>query len=144
MNSFTIDASVVLKWVTYENELNLESAEQIFKNGLLKKLTLVAPTLLKAEVSNILLKKKKLTVSRIKNALKLISKTNMIFAELNNSLINKAIILAKKYDLSVYDGIYLATSELSRAPLITDDEKGLGKINKVILLKNYNRVKLQV
>ena len=48
-----------------------------------------------------------------------------------------AIKLAHQYDLSVYDGIYLATADQSKTQLISDDEKGHGKIKKVILIKDF-------
>ena len=136
MQTFTIDASIALKWVTFEKELYLDKAKQIFINGVKKKIILISPTLLKAEVANILLKKKKFSVRNVQKALRNIISANIIFTELNDSLINKAISLAKKYDLSVYDGIYLATSEFSKALLLSADEKGHGKIKEVILLKN--------
>lgn len=136
MKSYTIDASVALKWVSHEKEFNLETAKQIFISGVQRKIALIAPTLLKAEVANILLKKKKLTVANTKKALEIIKKANVIFTELNDPLIKISLKFAKKYDLSVYDGIYLAVSQLSRSPLISDDEKGHGKIKEVLLLKS--------
>ena len=137
MQSFTIDASVVLKWISREHEFNLEQAKQIFINAVQKKYTLITPSLLKAEISNILLKKKKLSVPQIKKGLSIIKKANLIYTELHDSLIDKSVLLAQEYNLSVYDGIYLATAELSKTLLISDDEKGHGKINNVILLKNF-------
>lgn len=137
MQSFTIDASIALKWVSYENELHIDKAKQIFISGVKKKIILISPTILKAEVANILLKKKKLSVKNIYKALNNIFNSNIIFTELNDSLIYKALKLAEKYDLSVYDGIYLATSEFSKAPLISADEKGHGKVKEVIMLKNF-------
>ena len=136
MQSFTIDAPVVLKWISHKNEPHLEQAKYFFLNGIQRKIHLIAPSLLKAEVTNILLKKKKLSVVHTRKALKIIGKSNIIFTELSDSLVIIAIKLAHQYDLSVYDGIYLACAEQSESILITDDEKGLGKINKVILLKN--------
>ena len=138
MQIFTIDASVALKWVTHEKELNLEQAKYIFMKSVKRNITLIAPTLLKAEVANILLKKKKLSMASTKKALMIIKKANVIFTELNDSLINVSLYFADKYNLSVYDGIYLATSHLSQTPLISDDEKGHGKIKEVVLLKNFN------
>ena len=69
MQIFTIDASVALKWVTHEKELNLEQAKYIFMKSVKRNITLIAPTLLKAEVANILLKKKKLSMASTKKAL---------------------------------------------------------------------------
>lgn len=137
MQSFTIDASVALKWVSGKDELLLEKAKNVFTQAVNKEITLITPTLLKAEVTNILLKKKKISVKDVQKALTIINRTNIIYVELTDKLIKKAIAQADKYDLSVYDGIYLACANLSKTALISADVKGHGKIKNVILLKDF-------
>jgi len=62
MQSFTVDASIALKWVSLEKELYLDKARLLFTKAVKKEIILIAPTLLKAEFANVLLKKKKLSV----------------------------------------------------------------------------------
>jgi predicted nucleic acid-binding protein len=138
MKTFTIDASVVLKWFSEENELYIAESRKVFINSVKRKITLLAPTLLKAEVSNILLKKKGFSKTQIQEALSIINKTHIVYIELSDSLIHKAVSEASKYNLSVYDGIYSAVALLSRTNLISDDNKGHGKLENVILLKDFS------
>ena len=59
------------------------------------------------------------------------------------NIMENAVKNAYKYDLSVYDGIFLAADQHYRGRLITDDEKlfnsccSKSKENGVILLKDY-------
>jgi len=119
-----------------EKELYLDKARLLFTKAVKKEIILIAPTLLKAEFANVLLKKKKLSVASCQKALQIINKANIIYTELTDLLIKMAIKLAAKYELSVYDGIYIATAEFTSSRLVSDDEKGHGKIKDVILLKD--------
>jgi len=59
------------------------------------------------------------------------------------NIMENAVKNAYKYDLSVYDGIFLAADQHYRGRLITDDEKlfnsccSKSRENGVILLKDY-------
>ena len=124
--------------ISAENgEKDPESAKRIFELAVERKIQLISPTLLKAEVANVLLKKKKLDPEDVKIVFSIIAKTGLVYTGLSDKLILEAITVADKYDLSVYDGIYLACAKFSGTTLISADEKGHGKIEGVILLKDF-------
>lgn len=92
---------------------------------------------MKAEITNILLKKKKISAKNTQKAIEVINKTNLLYIELTDKITNEAIRQADKYDLSVYDGIYAACAKFSKTLLISADEKDHGKLKNVILLKDF-------
>ena len=138
MQSFTIDASIALKWVSTKNESNISEAGQLFARAINRKIVFSAPTLLKVEVANILLKKKKIRVKECHEAIETINKANISYIELTDTLVKEAVRQSSKYNLSVYDGVYVATSYFLENQLLSADEKGHGKIKGVILLKNLD------
>lgn len=137
MNSITVDASIVLKWISIKNEPYLDKAQDLFNSAVERKIILCAPTLLKLEVTNILLKKKKLTTKECQKALNIIQNANISYVELTDTLVNDSTEKADRYNLSVYDGIYVAVSEFLGNQLLSADEKGHGKIKNVLLLKDF-------
>ncbi len=137
MNVYTIDASVVIKWVSRKREQQLVKARDLYQQAVEGKVKLVAPSLLQVEVSNILLKKKKLKPNTIIKLWQLINEAMILYVDLSETILKKSLSLAEKYDLSVYDGLYLAVAHESKTKLISADVKGHGKIGEVVLLENW-------
>ena len=139
MKIYTIDASVVIKWVSKEREEQLAKAHDLYKQAIENKIRLIAPSLLQLEVSNILLKKKKLKPNTIIKLWKLINEAMILYIDLSENILKKTLLLAEKNNLSVYDGLYLAIAHESKTKLISADVKGHGKIREVVLLKNWKK-----
>ena len=137
MDFYTIDASVVIKWVSRQREQQLVKARDLYKQAVEGKIKLVAPSLLQVEVSNILLKKKKLKPNTIVKLWQLINEEMILYVDLSETILKKSLSLAEKHDLSVYDGLYLAIAHESKTKLISADVKGHGKIGVVVLLENW-------
>jgi len=94
------------------------------------------------EILNVL--KNKVTEEEINDANIMEILFNMgIICTTEINIMENAVKNAYKYDLSVYDGIFLAADQHYRGRLITDDEKlfnsccSKSRENGVILLKDY-------
>lgn len=137
MKIYTIDASVVVKWVSKERERQLTKAHDLYQQAVEGKIKLIAPSLLQIEVSNILLKKKKLKPNTIIKLWRLINEAMILYVDLSETILKRSLSLADKNNLSVYDGLYLAIAHESKTKLISADVKGHGKIREVVLLENW-------
>lgn len=116
-----IDASVAVKWFTREQ--GHTQAAAIRDNHIQNKIRLTAPDLLLYELANVLRYNKNLTPEDIKQALKAINMIGVTLIHPTETLINKAIDTAIKYNITIYDASYLALAETQETTLITADEK---------------------
>jgi predicted nucleic acid-binding protein len=68
-----------------------------------------------------------------------------IIFKVDKNILKNSLNNAYKYNLSVYDGIFLATAQYFQGQLVTDDRKlftnysNKDKEGSVILLKDYGR-----
>ena len=134
-----VDASVAVKWAVKEE--HSDKAEQ------LSAIPLYAPSLLLAEVANVLWRKTRagdLTITEAGERLEWITATPILFTE-EAVLAHAALALSHTLDHPVYDCFYGALSNIRRLPLISDDQKFLKKITssgqlivEPVLLKTLN------
>jgi|SRR3989344_3668406 len=126
-----IDASVAVKW--FLNEENSDIAINL-KNSFLKgELILIAPDLIILEILNALRynrQKKDELIRANKDVLEL----NLNLIKINNELLMKTIENSIKYNITVYDALYVTLAQVHGTFLITVD-KGLYKIPNVIALE---------
>ncbi|MEX2016978.1 MAG: type II toxin-antitoxin system VapC family toxin [Candidatus Pacearchaeota archaeon] len=126
-----IDTSIAVKW--FLNEKNSDKALQLKESFLRGELILVAPDLILLEILNALKYNKK-KESELIRANRDVFDLNMNMVEINNSLLIKAIENSIKYDITIYDALYVAVAQIHGVPLITADT-GLYKIPNVIALE---------
>ena len=125
-----IDASVVVKWFVKEEGTN--EALEIRNKHLLNEILLVVPDLIFIEIINAL-KYKNHDENFLQRTNKVMFETKFHVEKTNQIILNKAIELSIKYNLSIYDGLYAALSEVHECELITSDKK-LGKIPNTIVI----------
>lgn len=125
-----VDASVLVKLFSIEEDSN--KAEDLIKNHVTEKIILIIPELLFLEVSNAL-KYKKNDENKIKEANEKLWDFQLHIERLNKNIVNKAITIAKEYNLTIYDSIYIALAQINNCELITAD-KELLKASNVKLL----------
>lgn len=126
MALLVLDASIVLKW--YKQEIHSEIAVKIkdeFIEGIHE---IVVPDLLLYELTNAMRFNKDFNEEFIKESL-----TNFIDLDTDitiptDEIINSAIELSYKHDITIYDAIYVALAESIDATFITADEKLYEKI----------------
>jgi predicted nucleic acid-binding protein len=124
-----LDTSVIGKW--FKEETNSKIALKIREEFYQGKHEIVIPDLVLYELSNALRYDKKFN-----EELAYTSIDSLIDMELNivlptEEIIKNAISLALKYDVTVYDAIFLSLSQIIDATFITADEKLYEKIKKL-------------
>jgi predicted nucleic acid-binding protein len=122
INKYIVDASVALKWYYRKNEDDLEKADMLYGYLWSDKDILMAPELLVYEILNTLRLKKGLASDDVK---KIISNIYQVMFLLNTDkeFLEKAFECSRKFNISLYDSIYITFSEKHNAPLITADKK---------------------
>ena len=124
MKRFVVDASVAIKW--YLPEVLSDQADQFLEKAAAEDSRLLAPDLIVAELGNILWKKHRLgelAPSEIQQTLSHIcgSFPIQLFASL--SIVESAWEIARVYERSVYDALYVALAEQRDAVFVTADQR---------------------
>jgi len=127
-----VDASIIVKWFT-EEEFT-DKALELKESQISESVEIVVPEIIFSEVINAL-RYKKFDENALIEANKTLWNMGFKIERATEFLINKAIALAKKYDLTIYDALYIALAHLHGAPLITADSS-LYKIPNVVPLEN--------
>lgn len=122
-NSFVIDSSVVVKWLSPENEKGVESSARIYEQLQFGIIKLYAPTFLLAEVANILFWKKKLMGKGIGTFVQKLTQSGINFSDLNVDIMPEIIDLMASQKVSAYDSIFLQMAKKLNCKLISDDKK---------------------
>ena len=126
-----VDASVAVKWFIHEE--NSEKAIKFREDSLSGKFNLIVPELLFLEVINTL-RYKKINAEKILYTNKSLWESQFKIHNIDDFLMEKIIDISIKNDISVYDAVYVAISQLYGVPLVTADKK-LYKIPNVIALE---------
>lgn len=129
--SYVIDASVAVKWFTYEE--GTDQARAILKKGQGGALALLAPDLLLYEVGNALAKGKGLAALTVREALALLQ-SDVALQSLDRLLIERTASFVEEYGLTFYDAVYVALAEQYNAILVTANPKDHRKVREIGLL----------
>ncbi|MBI2310143.1 type II toxin-antitoxin system VapC family toxin [Candidatus Collierbacteria bacterium] len=138
--NIVIDASVCLKWLFAEEDSS--AALSILKASEEKKVTLLAPLLWEYEIVNALVTavaRDKITFSNSLKFLKFFLKSKPQLLSIADEY-KLCLTLAKKYQLSGYDGSYLTLAKAANTALVSADAKLVRKVadtRLVIGLKEY-------
>lgn len=136
--SFTVDTSVVVKWLNQEQEAYTQEALlllRLAKNG---SCLLFSSDLLPVEVINVLTKSKKLHGEKLKQAVHGLFSFPIRLVTTDEKIGQAAAKIAEQYDLTSYDSVYLAVAYQKKAPLITANPKDQGKFKKIPVLDIAN------
>lgn len=128
--AYVLDASVVLKWYARDKEKDLEDALKIREDLKSRTIELFAPELLVYEIANVLRYKETLEERLVLNAIVSIYEMR-IMRSVNQGIMEEAIRLARKYDITVYDSTYISFAKDLGCTFITADRKLLQKTKPV-------------
>ncbi len=119
MTRFVVDASVVVKWFLPEE--HAEYARRLLNEGF----ELSSPDLLRAEVGNVLWKRWRRGDIFAEEAGEILRHFRRLPLKIQTSepLMETAWSVARRFDRSFYDGVYVALAELAGYPLVTADRK---------------------
>lgn len=129
-----VDASVISKLFLPAEE-NRDQAEIILDGHLKSSNQIIVPGLLFYEVANTLATKTGISLSKIKSNLRDLEDANLHVEQVTFELLNKAVTMAKKYKVSVYDASYAVLAREKKCVLITADSKFASQI-KLSFVKN--------
>ncbi len=127
-----LDASVIVKWFSKE-ELT-SNALELKEKHISGDIIITLPDIVFVEVANAL-RYKDNNEEALLNVNKSLWNMEFKIEKINEMLLNKAIIIAKKHNITIYDAVYVALAQIYNSPLITTDTE-LYKIPNVIPLEN--------
>lgn len=136
MSVLVVDASVAVKWVV--PEVHAEAAHRVLSG----QRTLLAPDLIWAEVGNVLWKKCRRGELTGELAYEMLRDVRHfpIQAVAIKSLLESAWEVAQRYQISVYDGLYLALALRHNCTLVTDDMQLCAALKDTPLASSLSRV----
>ena len=122
--SLVLDASAVVKWFVEEEESNeMRKIRDLYLKG---KVTVYVPSLLFVEFANALRSVKGLTLTDVVNAVKALNLLRLnVVSDLD--ILDRAVELAFKTGITVYDAVYVALAKITNSKLITYDTELLNK-----------------
>lgn len=115
-----LDASIIVKWFLKEEKR--EGAIALRQAHINDESVIIVPEFLFLEVLNVL-RYKKWNEHNLKEANKSLWDNHLIVESVNQFMLEKALKISLEYNLTLYDSIYAALSQIHDCPLITEDEK---------------------
>ena len=125
MTACVLDASVAAKWfLPSANEPLATEAVGVLRDHTVGRLELLAPDLLWPELGNILWKAVRLHRMTPQSAIEAIRSFEDLRISIRPSqpLLEDAFEIARTFDRTVYDSLYVALAIATNAPLVTADE----------------------
>jgi len=116
-----VDSSVAVKW--FSQEEGTGAALALRDEAFSGKRRLEAPDLLLYEIGNALRYNSRLDAGDVKIAVGSLLDLGIVFHPAGAALLSKAVDLAMRYRMTVYDGCFIALADILGLPLITADEK---------------------
>jgi len=134
-----VDSSVIVKWVNSQDEKDLKKADKLLSDCQKNKIIVYAPELAKYEIVNALLYKK-MEMPMTKASLDGLKILPLIYARQTLDELKKAIEIAKKENITLYDAVFIHLAIKEKAILVTANPKHqkikTGKI-RIISLSDY-------
>lgn len=125
MMRFVVDASVMVKW--FVPEVHAEAARVLLRDDF----SLSSPDLVRAEIGNVLWKKwrrDQLSSEEVEGVLRDLESFTLTI-ETSEPLMGAAWNVARIYDGSFYDGLYVALALQTSCALVTADRKLYNALN---------------
>lgn len=127
--SYILDASIAVKWFFREKELHFREAQKVFQDIQSGKIEVVTIDFLLVELTNVFIVSKKANYLTAINSCKILLKSKIKFVPFSINLLFSATRLAEKYNITIYDSLYLALALEKNCRLITAD-KILSNLNQ--------------
>jgi len=125
VRAYIIDSSIAVKW--FSQEAGTEAALVLRENAFSGKCRLEAPDLLLFELADALRFNSCFNADDVKLALGSILNMGISFHPAEGPLLSRAVDLAFRYRMTVYDGCFIALADIRGLTLITADEKLMEK-----------------
>lgn len=120
---YVLDSSVLIKWLSHYNEEYRDKALSLLELYKERKVDLFIPELAICEVSNALRYNKNFSANEVKDILKFFFNLELFTVNLNEEIINISLDISYEDNITVYDAIFIALSNVLKIPLITANSK---------------------
>lgn len=127
-----LDASVIIKW--FQKEEGSERALVYEDKHARGEETVAIPDLLLYEITNVLRYQKSISEPVAKDILDLLSKMELQIFTFSPFELQEIFSFARKYDISVYDAIYIILAYHLGSSFITADKKLYQKLDKLAFI----------
>ena len=122
-----LDASVAVKWFTMEP---LRDKALIIRNKYVNgELDLEAPSLLYYEVANALRYNPRFGIEEVRSAVRALEDLAITVYDFEGELASRAVELAYRFGITVYDAAYVALAAIRNATLYTADKEVVMKVS---------------
>lgn len=138
MPTYVLDTSVVVQWFHYSKEHHVAEAKKLLKDLQENKITVILPDILPLELLNVFIKVKASSADKSYSVIAELYQMPINFIEVSLSVLKIAGNLMEQYRLTAYDAYFLALANYEECVLISDDQKAHGKIESVVMLKDYH------
>ena len=137
---YVVDASVVLKWFVSEDySKEAEALREAYANGLID---LAAPSLLPYEVLNALKYSTAFGEDELKEVAEVLDDLQITYYGLQKELAAKAVEIAMRKGVTVYDSSYLALAHRLQTIVYTADERLIRKTRDTRLVEHIAKFNL--
>lgn len=133
-----VDSSVIVKWLSSQNEKHIYKANKILKHAKEDKIELFTSELAKYEVGNTMLTGKGLSNFQAFISLETLYNLPLTFISETEESAQETYALGQKLNLTYYDAVFISLAKKMEASLITDDKDQARSLEiKVIPLSKY-------
>jgi predicted nucleic acid-binding protein len=138
MTMYVLDASVVVKWFSHEEDTDkaLALRDKIAR----RELDIVVPDMILYELSNALRYNADFNDNDVKRAINSLFDLDIEIVAHLMSTIDAAIDLAYEYDISIYDAFYIALADELDCSLVTADMKLYEKVKQLVFIKELKNI----
>lgn len=128
MKRYVLDTSVVIKWFSEHGEDDLVSALALRQGIIEGTLAVVVPDLIFYELGNALRFNPHFSAVDVAQAVQSVNDMGFDIRPVEPAVLERAIALAFKFNITVYDAYFLSLAQSEGKPLITADYKMAGRM----------------
>jgi len=136
-----VDSSVIVKWLSQQQEERLEQADELLRQAEIVGGQLYTSQLADYEIGNALLLKKKLTPAQANKAWQVYEGLPVERLAQTQDRAKLSYKLGHKYGLTFYDAVFAALAYEKACPLVSDNPKHQSRVKEVevIALKGFSK-----
>src|SRR3989344_4073438 len=126
-----IDSSIIVKWLSQDNEKYLDEADKILLDARQGNIELITPELAKYEVGNVLLFSKNLSPEQAEIVLLEFYRLPISFITESEKQSVETFKLASDFKITYYDASFMSLAKQYDAILVTDNIEHQGKDSNI-------------
>jgi predicted nucleic acid-binding protein len=126
--AYVVDASVAVKWFIREREADREAAFTLRRRHVEGRTRMIVPELFLLEVPNAIKASKRATEDELSEVITALHDMDLQIERHSWDVLRKTNAIAWAYNLTWYDGLYVALAEVLGYPLVTADEALMRKV----------------